>query len=303
MASSRDFGWWIESTDEQTYGPVTAETLRRFLTEQKISLNTLVRHCTDESAAPLVEQGLCDGLDVSRFKRSGDTLAESWPRRTKARLELGAGDVECARHRRPAILTCIRCEAPFCPKCQLKRRGEPCFMCKKCQGSVYNRRTCAFLLDSFLINLIPTYGVAIPAVIAFGPETGTAAIYGVSFVATIVFVGRDSLFGGAGPGKRVFGLRVVKQTDGTSPLSHVQGLIRWLSLLIPIFNLFDLSRPYRDRLQVRYGDIWAGTRVLDTPAALERARQRIRDRLQRKGIEPNSDPIKLTPEVFARLTE
>ena len=46
-------------------------------------------------------------------------------------------------------------------------------------------------------------------------------------------------FGGAGPGKRIAGLRVVQSKDGKTPLTYGQGIVRWLSQLIPIFNLFD----------------------------------------------------------------
>ena len=61
-----EIGWYIESADEDTYGPVARKTVRRFLQEQTISPNTLVRHCTQEEARPAVEQPvIMDGLGLT----------------------------------------------------------------------------------------------------------------------------------------------------------------------------------------------------------------------------------------------
>ena len=57
----RGFGWWIESTDEEIYGPVTKATLTRFLSEGLISPNTAIRHCTDANFAPVADQGISAG--------------------------------------------------------------------------------------------------------------------------------------------------------------------------------------------------------------------------------------------------
>ena len=77
-----------------------------------------------------------------------------------------------------------------------------------------------------------------------------------------------------GPGQAQVGLKVVQSKDGTSPLSHGQGIVRWLSVLIPFFNLFDVSVPYRDPLIRRFGDRWAGTRVIDSEKKLTQAREK-----------------------------
>jgi len=301
MTEPRDFGWWIESTDEEVYGPVTKTTLADFLQDGVISANTTIRHCTHAAAAPLVDQGLLTEVDWGAVKRTGDTLAESWPRSKRDRLALGESEVECAYHRRPAILTCIRCLAPYCVKCQLrKRKGPTYYMCKKCQSGIFNRRFLAFVGDSILINLLPMFGMACVIGALGSAEAAGAMVNIVSAGSNVVFMLRDPLLGGAGPCKRLFGLRVVRHADGVTPLSYGQAFVRWLGHLVPIFNLVDASRAYSDPLQRRFADGWAKTRVLDTPGKLEKVRARALYRLQRKGIEFPTDTV-MSLEEFARL--
>src|SRR5438874_6218899 len=85
-----DIGWWIESADEEIYGPVSRKTLRRFLQDGVISPNTLVRHCTQTEAGPVGDQpGMTEGLQVEgRPRISRDRVAEVWPRDKRARLAL-----------------------------------------------------------------------------------------------------------------------------------------------------------------------------------------------------------------------
>lgn len=299
MTSHRDFGWWIESTDEEIYGPVTRTALTRFLTEGVISPNTAVRHCTDPKFAPIADLGMTDGLNLPASRRTGDTMSEAWPKKTKDRLALGESDVECAYHKRPAILTCIRCQAPYCVKCRMKSGKKNFFMCKKCQGNVYNRRVGAYFIDSFLIIAIPVYAIGIPAVFALGAEVGSYVLNLMQFAGTAGFFCRDALFKGAGPGKRFVGLRVVKAEDGTSNLTFGQGFLRSLPHLIPFFNLVDAHVVYGDPLHRRFGDKWAKTRALDTEARLEKIRSRTRDKLAKKGIEMSDTPL-MTLQEFAQ---
>ena len=51
-----EIGWYIESADEDIYGPVSRKSLRRFLEEKTITPNTLVRHCTQAEARPAADQ-------------------------------------------------------------------------------------------------------------------------------------------------------------------------------------------------------------------------------------------------------
>ena len=117
---------------------------------------------------------------------------------------------------------------------------------------------------------------------------------------TILFLVRDAVFAGAGPGKRLFGLRVVSTKGGTSSPGFGQGIARWLSQFIPVFYLLDAFVPLHDPLQRRYGDRWAKTLVIDTPQRLEKARQQVRAQLAKKGVAVVSEP-RMTMEEFARL--
>src|SRR5262249_38806805 len=114
-------------------------------------------------------------------------------------------------------------------------------------------------------------------------------------ILSLIFV-RDSLLGGAGIGKRSAGLRVVQSKDGTTPLTHGQGVLRWLSQFIPIFNLVDAAAAYSDPLMRRYGDRWAGTRVLDTERKLAKDRGKIAQRLIKKGVQPPPGFVMTTPK-------
>ena len=92
----------------------------------------------------------------------------------------------------------------------------------------------------------------------------------------------------------------MKSEDGKTPLSYGQGVVRWLSQLLPIFNLIDAAVPYSDPLLRRYGDRWAGTRVLDTETKLAKDRRKISRRLIKKGIQPPQE-FGMTMEGLARL--
>ncbi|HWL06786.1 MAG TPA: RDD family protein [Planctomicrobium sp.] len=301
-ADSKDFGWFVYSIDENQYGPVTKEVLLQWLAEGTVSLNTIVRHCTDAESRPLAEQEaiLAEG-ETSRL-RTGDHLNEHFPRRKRDAAKLAESQIECSRHSRPAVLTCIRCHAPFCSKCTMKRGRSTCYMCKKCQGGIYNRRTIAYLADTFVLYML-LGGIVVPLML-FAPSLGESAMASIinltQLGGTLLFFLRDPLLGGAGPGKKLTGLKVVKQSDGVTPLTYGQGMMRMLSLMIPFFNLVDLSIPYRSPTQRRFGDSWAKTQVLDVPQKLEAARQKTQDRLLGKGIDFTvNNPMPL--EEFARL--
>jgi uncharacterized RDD family membrane protein YckC len=300
MTSPKDFGWWIESTDEDIYGPVTKKNLTRFLTDGVISPNTGVRHCSEAKFAPAADQGMTENLPGPAKLKSGDTLEENWPKKTKERMALAESDVECAYHRRPAILSCIRCLAPYCSKCQMKKRGKTYLMCKKCQSGITNRRTGAYFLDTFSFVLLPTLGIGYPLMFAIGAEAGVPLVNLISFGGLSLFMFRDPLFGGAGPGKRVFGLKAVKHEDGVSPVTMGQGFVRSLPHLIPFFNLVDASVPNGDPFQRRFGDAWAKTRVIDTDAKVQKIRDKVRQRLEKKGIKMTSIPVTTLSE-FAQL--
>jgi uncharacterized RDD family membrane protein YckC len=301
-----EIGWYIESADEEIYGPVSRKALCRFLEDQSISPNTLVRPCTQAEAKPAVEQpAIMDQLRVPASGSAvGDRLAEAWPKKSRDRQALAEDALPCAWHKRPAVLVCVRCHAPYCNSCRAKPFRKQFFLCRRCQGGIYNRRIVAYFVDSFVlfaVMMIPAMIAGVILTMMGVSETVLGVVVNlIQLLVVVLFFFRDSAFGGAGPGKRTAGLRVVQTRDGHTPLTHGQAVLRWLSVLIPFFNLVDLSVPYRDPLMRRFGDRWAGTRVIDNDRSLAKARQKIEQRLVRKGVQPARE-FGMTMEGLARI--
>lgn len=299
-----EIGWYIESADEETYGPVSRATLAQWIEDGTITANTLVRHCTQPEVRPLADQPVLKGQVpvVDAAGGVGDRLEDAWPRKTRERLALAEGTAHCARHKRPATLVCVRCHAPYCDKCRMKPFKKAFFQCRRCQSSNYNRRIVALILDTILFVYIPM-AVAVAAVAfsqGFDPNQAGIAINLVQLLGVLMLFFRDSLFGGASPGKRAVGLRVVQSADGVTRLTNGQGFVRWLSQLIPFFNLYDVIVPYRDPLLRRVGDRWAKTRVVDSPKKLAKVRADVARRLFKKGAQPPRE-VGMTVEEMARL--
>jgi uncharacterized RDD family membrane protein YckC len=298
-----EIGWYIESADEEIYGPVSRKSLRRFLEDKTISPNTLVRHCTQAEARPAADQpSITQQLSLDGTgSLIGDKLEEAWPRKNRERQALAEDTLPCWLHNRPAVLVCVRCHAPYCQKCRAKPYKKQFFLCKRCQASSYNRRFVALILDYCVFIYFPVIA-AVPLAMFLGYETAAALSINIAqLVGVCLLFVRDAIFRGAGPGKRVMGLRVVQTKDGHSPLTIGQGILRWLSVLIPFFNLVDLSVPFRDPLWRRYGDRWAGTRVLDSESKLAKVRANVARRMiTKKGIQPPAE-LATTMEGLARL--
>lgn len=290
-----EIGWWIESSDESFYGPVSRATLRRFVEEGHVSPNTLVRHVTQPDTKPMADQvGMMAGLKPAPGAASGgDRLSEVWPRKWRDQQALAETAIPCARHKKPAVSFCVRCRAPYCNSCRTKPYGEPFFFCRHCQSNNHNRRFIALIVDGIVFVYAPMLG----AVAVFG-VANEVLINLVQLGGGAVILVRDSLFNGAAPGKRLMGLRVVNIEDEAKPISYGQGVLRWLSQLIPIYSLFDAFAPLRDPLQRRYGDRWAGTRVVDTPSKRVKARAKIQKWLANKGF---TVPEEAEPEPVAPL--
>jgi uncharacterized RDD family membrane protein YckC len=306
-ADRYSIGWWIESADDEIYGPASRATLVRFLGEGVISPNTLVRHCTEMTKRPVIDvPGVREGIPAgANLLSHGDKLSAAWPRRKKHRLALAQDSIPCVWKNQPAVLVCLRCGGPYCQKLQAKPFNRQFYFCRRCQAKLYNARAFAYIVDSFLLAgllvLIPfvAIGIMIDSRI-LTQQQGGGLIYLFWFLNAIVFLFRDRIFGDAGPGKRLFGIHVVRSNDGQTPLGSGQAFIRWLSLMIPFFNLFDLSVPFRDPLMRRYGDRWAGTRVIDTDSRLTRLRQQIAYRLfNKKGVQL-TNPVQTPLSEFAR---
>lgn len=310
-----DVGWWIESDDDELYGPASRDTLRSFLSQGVISTNTLVQHCTQTESRPVADHpGMLDGIELAPTAPiTGDRLAEVWPGPwwTEQRLQLARGSLRCVRHKRAAILFCVRCEAPYCERCEPGRHRRPCHFCPQCLGSLDYRRLGSFLLDASLFQVTPTLavGFVVRQMVGSGfvPQSvGLLLFLSMLLAGSSLLVWRDALFHGAGPGKRLAGLRVVQARDGTTPLSHGQAFVRDAVLAIPFPNLIlgfvECIVMGTDPLRRRLGDRWAGTRVIDTPTKLKKVRARTRRRLAKKGLEllPHEE---MTMEQYARIAE
>jgi|GEM_PF-2228597 len=297
-----EIGWYLESADEEIYGPVSRQTLSEWLVEQAITPDTLVRHCTQAESRPLADQeSLRDHLHFQPGAAAVvDRLPEVWPRPWRERLALAEGTNPCFKHKRPATLVCVRCHAPYCSKCQMRPLKKQFYFCRQCQGSNHNRRLLAVWADMIVFILIPS-------MLCGGVLGATGAMEQYAWIFMLVYLGgilmlffRDSLFGGASPGKRLVGLRVVKAEDGVTPLSVGQGIVRWLSQLIPYFNIYDIVVVYRDPRLRRMGDRWAKTRVVDSVAKLGKAREKIARRLLKKGYQPPRE-VGMTMDDYARI--
>src|SRR3954471_3154483 len=85
-----EIGWYIESADEETYGPVSRRGLRHLLEDRTITPNTLVRHCTQPEARPAADQpAVMDQLHPESMGSAlGDKLSEAWPRKKRDRQAL-----------------------------------------------------------------------------------------------------------------------------------------------------------------------------------------------------------------------
>ena len=237
-----EIGWYIESADEEIYGPVSRKALRRFLEEKTITPNTLVRHCTQPEAKPAADQPvIMEQLSLdAKGSAVGDRLAEAWPRKKRDRQALAEDSLPCAWHKRPAVLVCVRCHAPYCERAGPNPFRKQFFLCRRCQTGMYNRRFFALIVDTIILVYIPIIAVGvIVAVLGMGETLGPLIINLVNLGCVCLLFLRDSLFGGAGLGKRATGLRVVQSKDGKTPLTYGQGVVRWLSQFIPIFNLVD----------------------------------------------------------------
>ena len=298
-----EIGWYIESADEETYGPVSRKALRRFLEDKTITPNTLVRHCTQPEARPAADQPvIMDQLHLeAKGSALGDRLPGAWPRKQRDQQALAEDSLPCAWHKRPAVLACVRCHASYCNRCRAKPFRKQFFLCRRCQGSIYNRRIAALFVDSGILFYVPfLVAFGILAVLGAGQSQAQLVFYVVQLGCLALFLFRDSVFRGAGFGKRLTGLRVVQSKDGKTPLTYGQGVVRWLSQYIPFFNLYDAAVPYRDPLLRRVGDRWAGTRVIDTERKLAKTREKIARRLIKKGVQPARE-FGMTMEEFARL--
>lgn len=275
-----DIGWWIRSTDEELYGPLSRATIWGYVKDGAVSADTLVRHSAAVGFLPIADQeALRDGPASAARRGAPDRLAEVWPRTRRERRALAEGPMRCLRHRRPATQVCLCCLGPYCDSCR-PFRGKAFYYCKRCQARMDHARGGALMVDGVLAWVLQ---VALGAVAATASGVPGSVIAVILAAPTLAFLIRDPLGHGAGPGKRLTGVRVVRETDPTAPLTYGQGFIRSILHLIPFVNLLDLSIvAYRDPLCRRWGDRLAGTRVLFTERKLARIRARALRLIERR---------------------
>lgn len=161
---------------------------------------------------------------------------------------------------------------PVCPLCHDPKRfanpkkrkilyGHP--VCKKCYYGFANRRQLAYAVDTvFLYFLGGFFMFSVSAAIVgldFDSNDSVAPIGIMCFY--LVFIGgiliRDA-FRGRSVGKAICGVRTIVEKTGV-PCGLKSSLMRSLPLFLPIVPIiiaFQLQRGHR------WGDRWAGTRVI-----------------------------------------
>ncbi|HEY3237368.1 MAG TPA: hypothetical protein VGJ84_21790, partial [Polyangiaceae bacterium] len=201
MAHDRmEIGWWIKSTDEELYGPVSRDTIWRFLEQAVITADTLVRHSMSATFAPIGDHLALRGgpAVVGGRLEARDRVAEVWPKSRQERLALSQGSMRCMRHaNRLATQVCMCCMGPYCEKCRVNK-GKAFYYCRKCQTRFYYARGLAYVADNVILYML-NFGLGL--VLSAGLTTnavGASVAAGIGFGATaLMWVFRDSLMRGA----------------------------------------------------------------------------------------------------------
>lgn len=77
----------------------------------------------------------------------------------------------------------------------------------------------------------------------------------------VYFLLRDALFDGRSFGKKMMGLRVLNAETST-PCKTNESIVRNVSLMIPLFGIYDGLLVFIDPAGRRFGDQWAKTMVV-----------------------------------------
>ena len=73
---------------------------------------------------------------------------------------------------------------------------------------------------------------------------------------------KDTLYDGRSIGKKMMGLQVINSQTLT-PCKMMESVIRNVSLMIPVFSLVDAVMVFVDKDNLRFGDKWANTMVIE----------------------------------------
>ena len=77
---------------------------------------------------------------------------------------------------------------------------------------------------------------------------------------------KDTLYDGRSVGKKMMGLQVINSQTLT-PCKMMESVIRNVSLMIPVFSLVDAIMVFVDKDNLRFGDKWANTMVIERPVS------------------------------------
>jgi uncharacterized RDD family membrane protein YckC len=131
------------------------------------------------------------------------------------------------------------------------------------------RRACAYLLDLVIrFALLLAFGIIVGIATAYHTDDLAQASQGLMLVGLFVlewgyYVAFETLWNGASPGKRAFGLRVVK--EGGFPIGFVDSVLRNLlraADFLPLGYIVGLTVMAGDTRFRRLGDRVAGTMVV-----------------------------------------
>jgi uncharacterized RDD family membrane protein YckC len=124
-------------------------------------------------------------------------------------------------------------------------------------------RAAAFGIDLVLVAGVP---LLLASAIVLGLHAASRALAGLDVgfraaqaVAVCLFLLRDA--DGGSPGKRLFGLRLIRK--GGASAGPLQSLVRNLTLLVPGWNLIELASLIRRKDGRRPGDRAAGTALVE----------------------------------------
>ncbi|MBL8112479.1 MAG: RDD family protein [Acidobacteria bacterium] len=125
-------------------------------------------------------------------------------------------------------------------------------------------RALALGIDLFLFAGLPlllsAFGVFLALLVSRAPSQGLDAVFHAAQVAFVIaFLVRDH--GGASPGKRLLGLRVV--TRDRRPPGLRASVLRNLPLVVPLWNLAEVWAVLRHPDMLRNGDRIAGTHLIE----------------------------------------
>ncbi len=73
---------------------------------------------------------------------------------------------------------------------------------------------------------------------------------------------KDTLYDGRSIGKKMMDLQVINSQTLT-PCKMMESVIRNVSLMIPVFSLVDAVMVFVDKDNLRFGDKWANTMVIE----------------------------------------